>query len=281
MNAIKRLEKSHMEESEFSAFEHRGWERAAQPYHTYFGNLTIQSHGPLLDALDVRRGVRFLDVASGPGYLAASAAQRGADAVGVDFAESMVDQARRIYPALTFRFGSAEDLPFPDECVDAVGINFGMLHFSNPEKALLEAFRVLRPGGKVGFTNWATPDKAAGFAIVLKAIEAHGRMDVQLPPGPPFFRFSDWDECKRVLVEAGFLDPHVQEIGLTLHARAPGALFDMVRRGGVRISAILNAQTPEALDLIEKTITEGAARYQSAGEVRIPMPCVLASAAKP
>jgi len=270
-----------MKEDEFSAFEHRGWERVAQPYHEYFGNLTIQSHRALLDALDVRRGTRFLDVASGPGYLAAAAAQRGADVTGVDFADSMVDQARRIYPALTFRIGSAEDLPIPDGSVDAVGISFGMLHFSRPEKALEEAFRVLQPGGKVGFTVWASPEKTVGFSIVLKAIETHGRMDVQLPPGPPFFRFSDWAECERVMLEAGFREPRIQEIDQTLLARSPDALFEMLLRGGVRVSAILNAQTPAALAAIAKAIQEDTVRYAGEGDLRIPMPCVLACATKP
>jgi SAM-dependent methyltransferase len=270
-----------MDVSAYGAFEHRGWQRVAQPYHAYFGNLTIQSHNALLDALDVRRGVRFLDVASGPGYLAAAAAQRGADVVGVDFADSMVDQARRIYPSLMFRIARAEDLPFDDESADAIGIGFGMLHFAHPEKALEEAFRVLKPGGKIGFTNWATPDRAVGFGIVLNAIESHGRMNVQVPSGPPFFRFSEWAECERVLAGAGFRDTQIREVPQTLRASSPDALFDTLMRGGVRVSAILNAQTQEELALIQQTIHEETSRYVSEGEVRIPMPCVLAWAAKP
>ena len=94
-----------MEQDEFSVFERRGWETVAQPYHSYFGELTMQSNDALLDALDVGASVQFLDVASGPGYLAAAAARRGADVVGVDFADAMVHQARRLFPSLTFRPG--------------------------------------------------------------------------------------------------------------------------------------------------------------------------------
>ncbi|MGF6774906.1 class I SAM-dependent methyltransferase [Paraburkholderia sp. GAS334] len=270
-----------MGQVDFGTFEHQGWERVAQPYHTYFGDLTTQSNPAMLEALGIGRGTRFLDVASGPGYLAAAAARRGADVAGVDFSVAMVEKARRVFPGLEFRVGDAEDLPFPDEGFGAVGISFGMSHFQHPERALAEAFRVLQPGGRIAFTVCATPDKAVGFAMVLRAIEEHGTTDVPVPPGPPFFRFSDWQESRRALLDAGFVQPDVREVDQTLVLRAPDTPFHALMRGGVRVAATLNAQTPAALALIERAVAHDAEAYRNrVGELRVPMPCVLASALK-
>ncbi|MGF6303377.1 SAM-dependent methyltransferase [Paraburkholderia sp. WC7.3d] len=156
-----------------------------------------------------------------------------------------------------------------------------MLHFPHPERALAEAFRVLQLGGRIAFTVWATPDKAVGFAMVLKAIEEHGTTDVPLPPGPPFFRFSDWGESKRALLCAGFIEPDVRELDQTLVLRWPETPFHMLMRGGVRVAAMLKAQTSSALALIERAVAHDAEMYRNdVGELRIPMPCVLASGVK-
>ncbi|HKR47881.1 MAG TPA: methyltransferase domain-containing protein [Paraburkholderia sp.] len=267
--------------ADFGAFEHEGWERVAQAYHTYFGELTAQSNHAMLQALGIGRGTRFLDVACGPGYLAAAARRRGADVAGVDFSVAMVDKARRVFPGLEFRVGDAEDLPFPDENFGAVGISFGMEHFQHPERALAEAFRVLQSGGRIAFTVGATSDKAVGIGMVLKAIEKHGTTDVPVPPGPPFFRFSNWGESRRALLEAGFVQPEVREVDQTLVLSAPDTPFHALMRGGVRFAAMLHAQTPAALALIERAVEHDAETYRSAaGELRIPMCCVLASALK-
>jgi 2-polyprenyl-3-methyl-5-hydroxy-6-metoxy-1,4-benzoquinol methylase len=66
----------------FREFEHAGWEKLPGRYHDAFGSLTTQTIEPLLDAAGARKGIRLLDVASGPGYVAAAAAARGASVTG-------------------------------------------------------------------------------------------------------------------------------------------------------------------------------------------------------
>ncbi|MGH9141843.1 MAG: class I SAM-dependent methyltransferase, partial [Vicinamibacterales bacterium] len=192
--------------SAFRHFEQAGWERAAEFYGDAFAGLTAQTAPSLLDAVRAGRGTRLLDVATGPGVVAAAAADRGAIVTGLDFASAMIHEARRRHPTLTFRDGDAEALGFDRASFDAVVMNFGMLHLARPDTAIAEARRVLRPGGRYAFTVWARPERAVGFGMTLRAIEELGSSDVRLPEGPPFFRFSDAAGSRRTLEEAGFSD---------------------------------------------------------------------------
>src|SRR5256885_17029240 len=116
------MEPGTMERS-FHDFEQAGWEQAAEHYGDAFGSLTAQTIAPLLRAAGVRAGTRVLDVASGPGGVAAVAASWGAKPVGLDFSSRMVALARERYPSLTFEAGDAEALPFAGASFDAVVIN--------------------------------------------------------------------------------------------------------------------------------------------------------------
>ena len=121
--------------SAFHAFERAGWESIPRAYQDAFGALTTQAIGPLLDAARIRPGIRVLDVATGPGYVASAAVQRGATVVGVDFSTAMLAEARRHHPVVDFREGDAEALPVPDASFDAVVMNFGLLHLGRPQAA--------------------------------------------------------------------------------------------------------------------------------------------------
>lgn len=264
----------------FRSFEHAGWQNVSRQYHESFANLTSQAIEPLLDAVRAGKGTRLLDVATGPGYVAAAASQRGASVIGVDFSAAMVAEASRQYPGVEFRDGDAEALPFPNGSFDAVVMNFGLLHLGSPEQAFIEAHRVLRTSGQFAFTVWCKPEVAVGFGIVLDAVQAHGQMNVPLPPGPPFFRFSDPGECLQALLKAGFTMPEVVHIPQIWRLPSPDALFNTMQGATVRTSGMLRAQSAEALEAIGKSIREAVAAYQKGEGVELPMPAVLASAKK-
>ena len=85
----------------FREFEAAGWEKASDAYHRFFGPITGRLIPPLLDAARVGPGSRVLDVATGPGYVAAQARQRGASAVGIDIAHQMVASPGGFIPGRT------------------------------------------------------------------------------------------------------------------------------------------------------------------------------------
>lgn len=272
---------SPIEPEAFRAFEHEGWQKVPQQYHNAFADLTSQATTPLLDAVEVKAGIRVLDVATGPGYVAAAAAQRGAAVTGIDFSSAMVAEARRYYPMVDFREGDAEDLAFANGSFDVVVMNFGLLHLGRPERALAEAHRVLRPGGKFGFTVWAQPVEAVGFGIVLDAIQKHGKLDVGLPQGPNFFRFSDWNECHRTLLGTGFISPAVQTISQTWRLTTSELLFENMLESTVRTAGLLRAQSAEAIAAIRRDIYQSTLQYKKGNVIELPMPAVLAFARKP
>jgi len=265
----------------FHDFEQAGWQRAAERYADAFGGVTAQTADALLDAARVSSGTRVLDVATGPGFIAAAAARRGAQVTGLDFSPAMIALARTRQPTIDFREGDAEALPFDAACFDAIVMNFGMLHLARPDAAIAEAHRVLRHGGRFAFTVWGAPELAVGFGLILQAVEQYGRADVGLPEGPPFFQFSDAAACRRTLNAAGFSDVDVVTLPLTWVMKSPDAVFAAVSQGGVRTAAVLRAQTPDALEQIRASVRRGVEAHRTTdGAFAIPMLVVLAAGAK-
>jgi SAM-dependent methyltransferase len=269
-----------LEREKFRNFEHAGWESIPSEYHQAFGSLTTQTIGPLLDAARLKSGMTFLDIASGPGYVAAAAAKRGATVLGVDFSAAMVAHAQQLHAGIDFREGDAERLPLGNGLFDAAAMNFGILHLGRPEAALLEAHRVLRGGGRFAFSVWAKPEETIGFGIVLRAVELYGEPRVELPEGPPFFRYSDPEECTHGLIVAGFESPTVTKISQTWRLPAGDGLFNAMKESTVRTAGLLRAQKPTVLNKIRDAMRVALEKYSKGDVVELPMPALIAAGVK-
>jgi ubiquinone/menaquinone biosynthesis C-methylase UbiE len=139
----------------FDDHERLQWAGRAAAYRDSFAALCAYPAGLLLDAANVGAGVRVLDVGTGTGTVAALARARAAEVTAVDAEPSMLEIARRKAPGAETRHAVLPHLPFPDDFYDAVVANFVINHVGDPEAAVREMERVVRPGERVAVTIWA------------------------------------------------------------------------------------------------------------------------------
>ncbi len=129
------------------------------------GNSIVIVSELLCEGADLRAGYKVLDVATGGGNTAITAARRNCEVTGMDYVPELVEYARKRaaveHLEITFDVGDAEELPYADASFDAILSTFGVMFAPNQEKAAGEMLRVCRPGGRIGLANW-TPDGYAG-----------------------------------------------------------------------------------------------------------------------
>ena len=136
-------------------------------------------------------GERVLDLGCGTGNAASVATRSGADVVGADPAQRLVAVARERVPDAEFVVAGAEDLPFEDASFDCVVSIFGVIFAPDPERAIGELVRVLKPDGRALITSWVPVGPIdAGIGTFLRATG-------ELSAEPPRKRFP-WGDAGEV-----------------------------------------------------------------------------------
>lgn len=249
----------------FADFEREAWDKSFPHYESLAGQMTQQTVGAILCAVQVQQGSKLLDVASGIGYVAAEAQQRGADALGVDFSPDMINLARRRFPQLEVQLGDAENLDHANASFDAVVCAFGMLHFPRPGRAVAEAHRVLRPGGRHAFTVWCGPAKNKFFGTIGDIILKFAGRVAGLPTGPSQYMLSDPMVCAALMDAAGFADVEISEIPVHFNASTPGDVYEFMRRCAPRANYIFDRQLPEVQLRIEEALRDAGVKIVADG----------------
>jgi SAM-dependent methyltransferase len=261
----------------FNAFEAAGWEHQSSTYDDFFGRITRRFVDPLLDAAKVGVGSRVVDVATGPGYAAGRAAERGASVVGVDVVLAMVALARQRHPGVDFRRADAEALPFEDGCFDAAVSNFMIPHLGRPEQVVRELARVLGDGGTLALTTWDLPDRMRLLGVFLDAFADAGATPPDaIPAGPPFFRFAVDEEFAALLTGNGLSGVEVKTIAFTHAVASADELWNGMLTGTVRTSALFLHQPEATRSAIRAAFDRQVLAYQDDGGLAFPVSAKLA-----
>ncbi|WP_114964750.1 bifunctional demethylmenaquinone methyltransferase/2-methoxy-6-polyprenyl-1,4-benzoquinol methylase UbiE [Alkalilacustris brevis] len=193
----------------------------------------------MMDWLAPRPGQRLLDVAGGTGDIAFRFLKRapGAEAVVLDMTESMLVEGRKRAEAedmadrLEWVVGDAMALPFPDGVFDVYTISFGIRNVTRIEKALGEAFRVLRHGGRLMVLEFSQlPNPALQWAYdrySFNVIPALGQMVANDRESYQYLvesirRFPDQESFATMIREAGFEQVRYRNLSMGIAALHSG-----------------------------------------------------------
>jgi ubiquinone/menaquinone biosynthesis C-methylase UbiE len=178
----------------------------ATAYEELFVPALFQQWAPrVADVAQIQPGQRALDVACGTGVLARQAAARVGPTgfvAGLDLNPGMLAVAEQLAPAVEWRQGAAESLPYADNAFDAVVSQFGLMFFRDPIQSLREMWRVLAPGGRLAVAVWDrienTPAYARWAALLERLAGKEAADAVRLP-----FALGDRDELAALFAAAG------------------------------------------------------------------------------
>ena len=268
----------------------RAWEEAA-PGWVRRQDLVREFGAPvatwMIDAILPQPGHRVLELAAGLGETGMLAAELVAPIGGViisDQAEAMLAGARERAEALRltnveFQVLNAEWIDLPVASVDAVLCRWGYMLMSDPQTALGEARRVLRPGGRVALAVWDAPEHNPWAALPAEELRRRELVPAPVPGAPGQFALGEQRRVREMLEQAGFSEIHVEALEL----RRRHASFDELWEATLDLSRIFHdavmARPADELAEIKASLADRFARFASPdGRLEIPARTLVASA---
>jgi ubiquinone/menaquinone biosynthesis C-methylase UbiE len=218
----------------------------------------------LVDVLGISPGEAVLDLATGTGEIAVRAAKRGARVTGVDIADPMLDKARANATAsgveIAFDHGDVEYLPYDDATFDVAVSNFGLIFAPDHANVAAELARVVRPGGRLGFTAWK-PNAKLG--------ELYRRFTEEPIEGREAYEWGREDHVEDMLAEDYELE--FQDGTLWLEAESGEEVWKLFSESAPPVVAIVGRLPPAGIEEFHKAFVELYEGYRTDdGGIRAP-----------
>jgi SAM-dependent methyltransferase len=247
-----------------------GWARHAH----YADARGAQCADRMLELAQVGAGDRVLELACGPGGLGFAAAERvgpGGEVVLTDVAEEMtaIAVARGAQLGLgnvAFRRRDLERIDEPDASYDVVLCREGLMFALEPDRAVAEIRRVLRPGGRAAVAVWAARERNPWLGLMMDVVSAHTGAPVPPPGIPGPFALGDGGELRRLFDDAGLADVRVGALSVPLRTASFDEWWGRTTALAGPLSAILAGMPEESVHALRESARAAVRPYETASD---------------
>ncbi len=247
------------------------WDALAAGYDEYFTPINMHLSEDALGRVDLRPGMRFLDVAAGTGALSIPAAARGAEVLATDISPAMIEylQARARRDGITnleARVMDGHALDLDDDIFDVSGSQFGIMLFPDLPLGLRELVRVTKPGGRAVVIAFGPPPKLEFLGFFLGALKAvvPGFTGLPMDPPPLPFQVADPQRLGSALTDAGLEDVRVETTTHRMEFHSGAHFWNAILTSNPIASMLTADLTPETTTEV-KRVLDGMLREHAGG----------------
>lgn len=267
---------------QFKAQQRQMWDNVAKGWQAWwetFERGAQKVSDKLVELAEIKPGDRVLDIATGIGEPAVTAARRvrpKGKVIATDISPQMIAIAKSraeslgLDSVMEFREIDAEKLDFPKSTFNAVLSRWGLMFLPNLPMALTAIRQLLIPDGRFGAAVWPAPTKVPMLDLPISTVRKQINAPTPPPGTPGPFALADVEALKRSFAQAGFKDVCAQTLNITFSFDSPDSFTKFHRQIAAPIQAMLVNQTEERKNQVWNSVTEAVGSYaDSHGRVNL------------
>ena len=267
---------------QFKAQQRQMWDNVAKGWQAWwetFENGAQKVSDKLVELAEIKPGDRVLDIATGIGEPAVTAARRvkpNGRVVATDISPQMIAIAKSRAESLglgsmmEFKEIDAEKMDFPKSTFNAVLSRWGLMFLPNLPMALTTIRQLLVPVGRFAAAVWPAPAKVPMLDLPMSTVRKQINASAPPPGTPGPFALADIEALKHSFAQAGFKDVRADTLNITFSFDSPDSFTKFHQQIAAPIQAMLANQTEERKNQVWNSVTEAVWSYaDSHGRVNL------------